>query len=483
MPALRHLARAGLVALVIGTIAACATDPDASAPVVTGEPPTDRIPVIIDADLDLSDIGAILVMLRDPALDVRAITISGTGLIHCQAGRLVTRFLIDELGDPDIPFGCGREKGGPDARPFPDDWRARADDAFGFDIAPTVEAGVPLDAVELIRETVDTSPSAPTIVALGPLTNLEDAFAADPTLPDRLAGVHAMLGTIDAPGNVFVDGLDAEDPLEWNAFADPSAVEAVFATDVPISIVPLDATDDVPVPVDLADRLATDRASAAADVMYESLVRNPDRLRPDQGQQLWDELAALALTEPDLVTWDEATVSVGEDGRLTRDEAGRTIRYATAADPSAVESALLAALRRGEPRATPFALAGSLAVTFDGTTCAISGTSDDTGLHELRYEGAPGHPERGRARGGPGAASLGGRAHARPDVRRDGAAARLAAVRPDGGRRVRLGRAGRGHGRPRGRHLWSRLPGRARSPMSSSRPGSPFQTGSGAVGP
>ena len=384
--------RAGLFSLVIAAVAACGSTSDSPPPMLTGEPPTGRIPVIIDADFDQSDIGAILVLLRDPALDVRAITIAGTGLVHCQAGRLVTRYLIDELGSPDIPFGCGREDGGPDARPFPDEWRARADDAFGLDIPPPVEAGVPRDAVELIAETVDASPSAPTIITLGPLTNLEDAFAADPTLADRVAGVHAMLGTVDAPGNVFVDGLDDGDPLQWNAFADPSAVEAVLATDVPLSIVPLDATDDVPVPVDLADRLATDRSAGAADLMYESLIRNPGRMRPDQGQQLWDELAALTLTQPDLVTWDEANVIVGEGGRLTRDEAGRTVRFASGADQPAVEAAFLAALRRGEPRQTPFKLAGSLSVTFDGTTCALSGTSDDAGAHELRYQGPVGTP-------------------------------------------------------------------------------------------
>jgi hypothetical protein len=82
MSSFRRLVRAGLVALVIVTVAACASESDASPPQLTGEPPTDRIPVIIDADLDQSDIGAILVMLRDPALDVRAITISGTGLVH-----------------------------------------------------------------------------------------------------------------------------------------------------------------------------------------------------------------------------------------------------------------------------------------------------------------------------------------------------------------------------------------------------------------
>ena len=54
--------------------------------------------------------------------------------------------------------------GGIDAHPFPDAWRAAADDAFGLDIPPQAEAGVPRDAVDVIRRAVDDSPSAPTIV-------------------------------------------------------------------------------------------------------------------------------------------------------------------------------------------------------------------------------------------------------------------------------------------------------------------------------
>ena len=118
--------RAVLGTLLIAVVAACGSTSESPSPVLTGEPPTARIPVIVDADFDQSDIGALLVLLRDPRVDVRAITIEGSGLVHCQAGRLVTRYLIDELGSPNIPFGCGREAGGPDAHPFPDDWRARA---------------------------------------------------------------------------------------------------------------------------------------------------------------------------------------------------------------------------------------------------------------------------------------------------------------------------------------------------------------------
>jgi inosine-uridine nucleoside N-ribohydrolase len=389
----RPIART-LFGLLLGvTVAACGSTSESPTPVVTGEPPTDRIPVIVDADFDLSDIGALIVLLRDPRVDVRAITIAGTGLVHCQAGRLVTRYLMDELGSPTIPFGCGREAGGPDAHPFPDAWRAQADDAFGLDIPPQAEAGVPRDAVDVIKEAVDASPSAPTIVTLGPLTNIEDAFTADPSLADRVAGIHAMLGTVNAPGNVMVNGMTAADPLEWNAYADPSAAQSVFATDVPISIVPLDATDDVPVPADLADRLATDHRAGGADLVYETLVRNPGRMNAAEGQQLWDELAALVLTEPDLVTWEDASVTVGgDDGRLIQDDAGRPVRYAATADQPAVLDAFLADLRQGDPRATPFQLTGSLAITFDGTTCSLQGNSDGPGVHELRYQGPNGTP-------------------------------------------------------------------------------------------
>jgi hypothetical protein len=115
-------------------------------------------------------------------------------------------------------------------------------------------------------------------------------------------------------------------------------------------------------------------------------------MRPEDGQHLWDELAALTLSDTDLVAWEDAAVIVEDDGRLTRDDAGRVVRFAVSADRAAVETALLTALRRGEPRATPFRLAGSLSASFDGSTCAVRGTSDETGLHLVEYEGMAGTP-------------------------------------------------------------------------------------------
>jgi inosine-uridine nucleoside N-ribohydrolase len=383
-----------LIAVVVGGCLGSTSSaaPDASPDPTADAPSGERRPVIIDTDLDISDIAAVAILLRDPAVAVRAIAVDGTGLVHCEPGLAVTRYLLDQFGVPEIPYGCGRESGDMGARPFPADWRAVADDAYGLDLGSSDAAGPTASAADVIRDAVAASPSAPTIVALGPLTNLQDAFAADPTLPDRIAGIHAMLGTIDAPGNVLVDDFTGDDRLEWNAYADPKAVASVFATDVPISLIPLDATDDVPVPADLPQRLEADHDGAGADLLYEAIARFPDRLAADQGQQLWDELAALTFTDPALVTWADTQVVVGPRGGLTPDDAGRPIRYATSAEPVAVEEALLAALGRGAPRTTPFEFAGTLSAAFDGATCTLATGSTTPGLYRLSYAGLDGTP-------------------------------------------------------------------------------------------
>lgn len=55
--------------VLVAFIAACASTTDATEPpLVTGEPPTKRLPIIIDTDLDHSDIAAVMILLRDPAV-------------------------------------------------------------------------------------------------------------------------------------------------------------------------------------------------------------------------------------------------------------------------------------------------------------------------------------------------------------------------------------------------------------------------------
>lgn len=161
-----------------------------------------------------------------------------------------------------------------------------------------------------------------------------------------------MGGALEVAGNVELDGTHPADGVEWNFGADPDAVATVLATNIAITLVPFDATNDVPVGPDIATRLDSDHAAAGPDILYQLFQHNPFMTSGEW--YIWDPLAALTLTTPDLVTWSAVGVVVRtsgpEAGRIVADPDARVIHAAMTADRIRVLDALFAALRRGAPR-------------------------------------------------------------------------------------------------------------------------------------
>jgi inosine-uridine nucleoside N-ribohydrolase len=122
----------------------------------------------------------------------------------------------------------------------------------------------------------------------------------------------------------------------------------VLASGVPIALVPLDATNDVPVSPATAHSLDSDHAAPGADITYQMIQNNP--WMSDGSWYIWDPLAALTLTQPDLVTWAQIALTARtggtEAGRLVRDPAGHMATVAMSADAPRVFDALFAGLRR-----------------------------------------------------------------------------------------------------------------------------------------
>ena len=111
------------------------------------------------------------------------------------------------FGRTDVPVACGRENPGPNGRWFPPEWRAGADALYGVEL-PAVEGETARGetAPELLVRLAAESPEPLTLLTVGPFSNVADAAALDPSFASRLAGIHAMAGTIDAPGNIEYGG-------------------------------------------------------------------------------------------------------------------------------------------------------------------------------------------------------------------------------------------------------------------------------------
>ncbi len=98
-------------------------------PVVAGDP----IPVVVDYSPTSSDVTALLYLAEHPGVDLRAVTLAGTGESRCEAAIPNTVALLALAGHPDVPVACGRTQPIGAGNEWPPEWRDAADELAGLD--------------------------------------------------------------------------------------------------------------------------------------------------------------------------------------------------------------------------------------------------------------------------------------------------------------------------------------------------------------
>jgi inosine-uridine nucleoside N-ribohydrolase len=314
------------------------------AALATGDP----VPVLLDADMAMDDIGALFFLLQHPAVDLRAITVNGVAFAHCDPGVRNTLGMLEVARAPQIPVSCGREDAYPGGHPAPAAWRKSADNLYGARVTTGERQPDPRPAAVLLADTVNAAPGAIVVLAIGPLTNLAEAFQADPALPGRIKEIVIMGGAVDAPGNVADEAEGITNRYaEWNFFADPLAADIVLASGTPITLVPLDATNDVPMRRGFYEQLRANMDSRPATFIYNLMYMNQWWL--DGGMFWWDTLAAAAVLEPGLLSLRESRLDIvtqegPEMGRVIEFDGGVPVRLAINADAQRFEALFLAVL-------------------------------------------------------------------------------------------------------------------------------------------
>jgi pyrimidine-specific ribonucleoside hydrolase len=304
----------------------------------------DKTPIVIDTDMALDDWMAILYLLQRTDVEVLAVSVTGAGEVHCEPGIQHALDLLALAGSPEITVACGSESPTEGDHAFPDWLRDNVDALAGLTLDPNPTAPFDGTAVELLINTIQESPEKVTLITLGPLTNVAEALEADPTIIENLEMIYIMGGAVDVPGNVgfMVDGNAV---AEANIYVDPHAAGVVFASGAPITLVPLDATNHVPITMDFYERLGEDHSTPEADFVYQALTTQVDFINSG-GYFFWDPLAAAIATDETLATIEERNLTVieeegAESGQTLEAETGSPIRVAVEANGEQFEAGFL----------------------------------------------------------------------------------------------------------------------------------------------
>jgi purine nucleosidase len=186
--------------------------------------------VIIDTDIgdDIDDAFAMALALRSPELQILGATTT-FGDTETRA-KLLDRFLA-EAGRPEIPVAAGTPS------PVKSTFTQRRYAEAGHFAKPGHG-----NAVDFRLQQIQRYPGEITLIAIGPLMNVGAAIDKDPATFRKLKRVVLMGGSIKLGYGDLGYGPPQGPQPEWNILNDIPSAQKLFASGVPLFVMPLDST-------------------------------------------------------------------------------------------------------------------------------------------------------------------------------------------------------------------------------------------------
>lgn len=261
--------------------------------------------VIIDTDPGHDDALAILLMEKSALFDIKAITtVAGNSSIQNTTNN--ARFVLDLINSP-TPIYSGADK--PLKRELIQANVHGENGLAGADITKTEQ--LTEDAVDRIIEIVRANPGEVSILTLGPLTNVAQAFLKDKELPSLVSEIVMMAGAIEVPGN-------KNRVAEFNVFVDPDAAKVVFEADVKKTIVPLDACNDISLTLEDFQTIADPGLREPIIGIINPYIKGIQEFEKTSGALMYDVLAAYFLVNPSAFTNRDMDIQIETESELTR---------------------------------------------------------------------------------------------------------------------------------------------------------------------
>ena len=267
--------------------------------------------LIIDTDPGQDDAVAILLALASPEIDLLGIT-TVAGNVPLALTQENARKICDLAGRTDMQVFAGLDR--PLVRPLVTAEHVHGRTGLDGPVLPDPET--PLQeqhAVDYIIDTLRREPAGSvTLAPIGPLSNIAMAMQRAPDIIPRIRQIILMGGAYFEVGNITPTA-------EFNIYVDPHAAQVVFASGVPVIMMPLDVTHKALTRTDrvAALRAIGNRTGVAVAEMLEFFERFDEAKYGSDGGPLHDPCTVAWMIAPDIFNGRPCNVEIETASPLT----------------------------------------------------------------------------------------------------------------------------------------------------------------------
>ncbi|KAJ6430681.1 hypothetical protein OIU84_021967 [Salix udensis] len=290
--------------------------------------------IVLDTDVDTDDLLALLYLLKlnrsEFELEVTGLAVTVSTNSWSDAGHGVSQIydILYMMGRDDVAVGMGGEGGiAEDGHIFPDvggflplaeqgnttaggcryrqaipvglRGRLDFDSNYGLRRAFLPQGSrkySPLEqptAQQVLTEKISAGPI--TVLITGAQTNIGVFLMSNPHLKRNIEHMYVMGGAVrSSTGNLFAD-LNTNPYAEFNIFVDPFAAYQVLHSGIPLTLVPLDATNTIPTNENFFKAFEQNQHTYEAQYGFRSLKMTRDTWSNDHfytSHSMWDPFAA-----------------------------------------------------------------------------------------------------------------------------------------------------------------------------------------------
>ncbi len=269
--------------------------------------------VIFDTDPGVDDAMALYYALAHPGIALLGIT---TIFGNVAAAQATTNALyLTRLAGRQIPVAQGAKQPLYKHAEAPPDFIHGADGLGNLPSrVPATGQADPRSAAQFIVDMARQHPGQITLVPVGPLTNMALALQLEPQLPQLVKQVVLMGGSIAEHGNV-------SPVAEANIWNDPHAADAVLTAGFKLTMVGLDVTYQVLLPVSMFEKIARHHRHPATETLLHAVkfysafyASRFAHLKDFNGCYGHDVLAFICLTNPELFGYESGPTRVATEG-------------------------------------------------------------------------------------------------------------------------------------------------------------------------
>ncbi len=248
------------------------------------------LPVIVDTDMALDDIRAIVMLLNLETARI-PLMVTSDGVRSPEEGVKNLNAILEHFNRRNIRIVPGKrlDKPDPEFRAWIKEIKVPGSfSGSGTDFPEST-------AAEEIVKTIGSTEDSFLYLCLGPLTNLGEALQIDPDLKTRISFL------------IYFGRHPNDDDPGWNSLRDPDSARSVFASGIRIYAMGLPEDHLAPLSTELYERMRKLNTPASNLLIEIHEAPEIEKLRLQDHFYVWDEMTVIYIYNPSLFKFSVST--------------------------------------------------------------------------------------------------------------------------------------------------------------------------------